>query len=64
MPQRNRRLWVEKFRQNRARDTAAVARLGQLDIRVLIVWECELGDVARVKKTLERFFQSLGKRDS
>jgi DNA mismatch endonuclease, patch repair protein len=44
IPRRNRPFWVEKFRQNRARDARAVRSLRGLGFRVMIVWECEALD--------------------
>ncbi|MCG7357653.1 very short patch repair endonuclease [Roseomonas mucosa] len=40
--------WASKINANRARDSAAVARLGEAGWRVLLVWECALRGPARL----------------
>lgn len=41
-PRANADFWQEKFRQNRARDDAAVASLSTMGWQVLTLWECDL----------------------
>ena len=47
--------WVPKLEQNRARDAQHAARLHDMGWETLVVWECELVDLARVKATLKHF---------
>lgn len=53
IPKRNRRFWITKFADNRARDRRVVAALRRRGFRVLVVWECELSEPERVRKKLE-----------
>ena len=40
--------WASKIAANRARDLAAIRRLGEAGWRVLVVWECALRGPARL----------------
>ncbi|MGD1156403.1 MAG: DNA mismatch endonuclease Vsr [Terriglobia bacterium] len=62
-PKNHRNFWLEKFRQNVARDRRKVRQLRRLGYRVLTVWECQvksLSKLARLKKQLDRFFGGNG----
>ena len=52
VPKRNNVFWVEKFAANRKRDAAKIWALRRLGLRVLIVWECETADRARLAERL------------
>lgn len=43
-PKANAAYWAAKIARNRARDAAALAALGALGWRALVVWECALRD--------------------
>lgn len=43
---------MHKFAQNQARDFAVTTALRALAFRVIIVWECEVGNLALVKRRL------------
>lgn len=43
IPQNNREFWESKFAANRARDARAIRDLRRRGLRVLIVWECQVG---------------------
>ena len=58
IPKSNRRFWVRKLAANRARDAAKCRKLRALGFRVLIVWECGLGNPEKVEKRLRRFLES------
>jgi DNA mismatch endonuclease, patch repair protein len=42
IPQRNRKLWIEKIQKNKIRDRNASKRLLKTGWRSLIIWECEI----------------------
>ena len=52
VPKQNRQFWVEKFAANRARDEVKIRALRDLGYCVLIVWECEIADVVRLRRQL------------
>ena len=58
MPRRNRALWISKFRQTVARDRQNCLALRAKAWRVLLIWECETADVAKLKKRLRTFLRS------
>jgi len=59
VPKRNRRFWREKLAANVERDARKVAELKRLRFAVLVVWECELSNVAALRARLKRFWFGL-----
>ncbi|MBX3358410.1 MAG: DNA mismatch endonuclease Vsr [Phycisphaeraceae bacterium] len=53
-PATNSLYWQSKIRRNRARDRRVAIALKQLGWRVVIVWECELRDPARLTRRLAK----------
>lgn len=47
--------WAKKLEANRARDARKVRALRVLGLRVLTIWECELGEPIRLARRLARF---------
>lgn len=54
-PTRNAEFWAAKIVRNQERDAESVAQLTAMGWRVLIVWECEVGDVVGLTSKLEAF---------
>lgn len=54
MPKTNVNFWSNKFMANVNRDAEVRRRLSQDGWKVIVVWECELGDPARVARRLCR----------
>jgi DNA mismatch endonuclease (patch repair protein) len=55
--------WTSKFEENIQRDRITRERLEALGWRVLVIWECELGDVASLTERIRRFIESEGRCD-
>jgi len=51
-PKSNREFWANKFAANRVRDRRAIRQLRAAGWDPLIVWECELRDLTRVRRVL------------
>lgn len=47
-PKTNTDFWIDKFDRNQSRDTRNSEALAAAGWRVLVVWECELGNAAKV----------------
>lgn len=47
IPRSNAAFWTEKFKANRMRDARAIRALRHEGYRVVIIWECETGAIAR-----------------
>lgn len=60
LPRRNAEFWLTKLNRNRERDEANERALRELGWRVLVLWECELGDDDSLSRRLSAF---LGERD-
>jgi DNA mismatch endonuclease (patch repair protein) len=58
VPKSNIDYWRSKLERNRKRDTENVAALAKLGWRVLTLWDCEIGDSARLEKMLRQFLSS------
>ena len=55
-PQRNSEFWQAKFARNVQRDRENKRELRRLGWRVVIVWECEIRDQAKLGRRLRRLF--------
>ncbi len=54
-PASNTGYWIAKLDRNRQRDRVNRARLRRLGWQVLVVWECQLKDPARLPVRIARF---------
>lgn len=54
-PRTRQEYWLPKLERNVSRDEAVAAELEALGWRVLILWECELGDEAALDARLLKF---------
>lgn len=57
-PPSNREYWMPKLARNVERDRTTHALLTDLGWRVLVVWECEIGDPVTLEQALRRFFDA------
>jgi DNA mismatch endonuclease (patch repair protein) len=53
-PKTNSTFWREKVDANRARDRRKVIALREVGLRVVVVWQCETRDPAKLSARLER----------
>ena len=60
IPARHSRFWTKKIAGNRLRDARKCRELRKLNLRVAIIWECQLRNADKVRVRLERV---LGYRD-
>ena len=56
-PASNVEQWEAKFNRTRERDRRNVNKLRRLGWRVLVVWECQLTDIAQLATKLVRFIE-------
>jgi DNA mismatch endonuclease (patch repair protein) len=54
VPKANEAFWRDKFATNRRRDVKAIRSLRRQGFRVLIVWECETRQLARLTLRLSK----------
>lgn len=59
-PKENNAYWVKKIARNRSRDQAQLAMLAALGWQSLVIWECELKQIDRVRERLTAFLGSNG----
>ena len=59
-PKSNVTFWVEKIAGNRARDASCVAKLRRAGWRVLTIWQCQIGDDARLGARIGKFLGAAG----
>lgn len=57
-PKANREYWVAKIARNRDRDRRDAASLSSQGWKILVIWECELKDLTRVRDRLAEFLTS------
>lgn len=58
LPKTNSEYWKNKIARNVRRDKQNDDRLAQLGWRSLVIWECELRDIDRVRARLERLLSA------
>jgi DNA mismatch endonuclease (patch repair protein) len=58
IPKTNRKYWQKKINRNKKRDTENIAKLQAKSWKVLVVWECELGNREIVSRRLKKFLKS------
>lgn len=58
LPKSRTDFWIPKLEENRRRDRRNLARLRRAGWRVLVVWECELSDVAALSKRIRGFLDA------
>ncbi len=56
-PVGNKAFWDARLDGNRNRDKRNLCQLRRLGWKVLVVWECEIRDLDRLRQKLLRFFQ-------
>jgi len=61
IPSKNREYWEEKFERNKERDKQKLEQLVEIDYSVLVVWECELGDKAKLENRIRDFLYPVEK---
>lgn len=57
IPKSRREYWAAKLKANAERDMANCEKLALLGWKVLIVWECQLNDLERLRRRLGRFLR-------
>ena len=62
-PTHRREWWLKKLEGNAARDKRHQAVLKKAGWRVLVIWECELGD-ARASNRISRMLSHIGRRST
>jgi DNA mismatch endonuclease (patch repair protein) len=55
VPASRKEYWLPKLRRNTMRDRKSARALRALGWKVLIVWECETKDMARLESSLRRY---------
>jgi len=62
IPNSNRDFWLAKLRKNKARDKKNLLALRQQGWNPLVIWQCELQDIAAVRRLVKRFLGRKGSR--
>ena len=58
IPKSRQDFWIPKLEANRERDQRNKKDLIQAGWRVKTIWECQLGDMGRLRKTIGRFLDA------
>jgi len=58
LPKSRLDFWLPKLEGNRARDHVNQRQLRQSGWRVLVVWECELRNLAKLSRKIRRFLEA------
>ena len=60
LPKSRLEFWKPKLEANRQRDIANQFKLGDLGWKILVVWECEIGDKEQLENKLVNFLGDSG----
>lgn len=60
LPKSNTDFWLKKFENTKRRDEMNIRALEQLGWNVIVVWECELNNMDKLKSRLESELERLG----
>ena len=60
MPKSRTDFWIQKLSANSERDTKNLVSLKMLGWKVLVIWECELGDARMLRKRILGFLGPAG----
>jgi DNA mismatch endonuclease (patch repair protein) len=58
IPKTNTTYWTEKIRRNRLRDKSSNRLLREAGWRLLVIWECELKNLSRLERKIEKFLRA------
>jgi DNA mismatch endonuclease (patch repair protein) len=56
-PETNREFWNRKIEGNIKRDARILRQLKKNDWRVLVIWQCQTKNIARLENRLKRFIE-------
>ncbi len=56
VPKTNRQMWVTKIAQNRERDARVKKQLETAGWRVVVIWDCETRDPAKLERIISTLF--------
>jgi DNA mismatch endonuclease (patch repair protein) len=54
-PKTNTKYWSAKIQSNKERDSTVIARLNEMDWKILIVWECETRNLDELRNRIKQF---------
>lgn len=57
-PKTNQDYWIPKIARNQQRDAENIATLRAANWDILVVWECEIGNIVQLKENLRQFLSS------
>ena len=54
-PRTNENYWVSKIEKNKKRDVINRKKLKEMGWNILVIWECEINDILKIKNKIEQF---------
>lgn len=57
-PKSRLKFWRKKFQRNVERDRSVIKKLKTGGWRALVIWECQLNDLARVERRVRKFLDA------
>jgi len=60
LPKSRQDYWLPKLKRNQERDKDAQRKLRELGWNSLVIWECEMKDPTKIKKTVQKFLKEKG----
>ncbi len=57
MPRSRQNFWLPKLEKNKDRDKKTYLQLKTLDWKYLVIWECQLKDIVRLRQRIKKFLK-------
>jgi len=57
MPRTRKHFWEPKLAKNKERDARVKQEIEELGWKAMIVWECQIADIAALKKDIKEFLE-------
>lgn len=57
MPRTRKHFWEPKLAKNKERDARVKQEIEELGWKAMIVWECQIADMAALKKDIKEFLE-------
>jgi len=56
-PKTNKEYWIPKFKATKDRDLKNLAKLYELGWKYLVIWECQIKKLEKIKKIILEFLE-------
>lgn len=63
LPETNQNFWIEKMERNKDRDNQNISKLQEKGWNVIIVWQCEIGNIKNREIRLNQLLKEISEKN-